>query len=62
MIISFLIAVVGSACLAKTVSSAFPTIDITELPFSHDDMFARWCMRRTRWNLSRVFSHYLVQV
>jgi hypothetical protein len=43
--IPLLIAVLGSACLAKTMSSAFRTIGITELPVTHDDMFARLCKR-----------------
>jgi hypothetical protein len=35
MIILFLIAGVGSACLLKTVSFAFNIIVITELPVTH---------------------------
>ena len=41
MIIPVLIVGMGSAFLAKTVSTASRTIGLTELPVTHDDMLAR---------------------
>jgi hypothetical protein len=61
-IILILIACVGSALLAENMSSAFRTIDITELPVSHGDLFASRCKRWNRWNLARKFSQYLGQI
>jgi uncharacterized membrane protein YccF (DUF307 family) len=41
IIIPLLIAAMVWACLAKTVSSAFRTINITGLPVAHNYLFAR---------------------
>lgn len=61
MILPILIARVGSAFLAKTMSSAFRPIGIIDLPVTLD-IFTRWCKRWNHWNLARIFFHYLEQV
>jgi hypothetical protein len=48
MVIPILIAELNSYSQTKTVSSAFRTIGITELPVNHGDLFPRWCKKCNR--------------
>jgi hypothetical protein len=48
MVIPILIAELNLYSRAKSVSSAFRTIGLTELPVNHGDMFARSCEKCNR--------------
>ena len=61
MNIPILIVEVITCSRAKSVSSAFRNIGITELPVNHGDMFARWCKKWNRWNLAWYFSNIWVR-